>query len=178
MEETLSSRVVFNGQAVRLRVDNVRLPGGRRSEREIVEHSDCVVIIPIDAEGNLLLVKQFRKAVERELLEIPAGGIDPGEEPGATVCREMHEETGYRPRKIEKLGGFYASPGYCTEYMHLFLARDLVPDGLHAEDTDSIVLVKVSLNQVAELIATGAICDAKSIAGLLLYLSWKQSNTS
>jgi len=177
MEETLSSRVVFKGQAVKLRVDSVRLPGGRQSEREIVEHGDCVVIIPIDAGGNLLLVKQFRKPVERELLEIPAGGIDPGEEPAAAVCREMREETGYRPQKIEKLGGFYASPGYCTEYMHLFLARDLVLDRLHAEDTDSIELVKVSLSQVAELIATGAICDAKSIAGLLIYLSWKQSAT-
>lgn len=177
MEETLSSQEVYSGQAVRLRVDSVRLPNGRKTSREIVEHSDCVVIIPIDTEGNLLLVKQFRKPVERELLEIPAGGIDPREKPEEAVCREMQEETGYRPRKIDRLGGFYASPGYCTEYMHLYLARDLVPDRLHAEDTDSIELVRMPLGQVANLIASGAICDAKSIAGLLLYLSWKQSAT-
>jgi len=176
VEETLSSRLVYSGRAVRLRVDSVRLPGGRQTEREIVEHDDCVVIIPVDADGNLLLVKQFRKPVERELLEIPAGGIEAGEELEAAVCREMREETGYRPRKINRLGGFYASPGYCTEYMHLYLAYDLVPDRLYAEDTDSIELVRVPVSQIADLMASGAICDAKSIAGLLLYLSWKQSN--
>ena len=173
MEETLSSRVVYSGRAVRLRVDDVRLPGGRQTKREIIEHSNCVAIIPIDADGNLLLVKQFRKLVEQELLEIPAGGIDPGEEPEAAVCREMREETGYRSRKMERLGGFYASPGYCTEYMHLYLAYDLVPDRLQAEDTDSIELVRVSLNQIAGLIISGAICDAKSIAGLLVFLKYR-----
>ena len=89
----------------------------------------------------------------------------------ATVRREMREETGYLPRKIERLGGFYASPGYCTEYLHLYLATDLVPDRLQADDTDSIELVRVPLSQIAGLIASGDICDAKSIAGLLLYLS-------
>ena len=174
MEEALSSKVVFSGRAVKLRVDDVKLPDGRRTSREIVEHSDCVAVIPIDADGNVLLVRQFRKPVEKELLEIPAGCIDPGEEPETTVRREMREETGYLPRKVERLGGFYASPGYCTEYLHLYLAYDLIPDRLQAEDSDSIELVPVSLNQVAGLIASGDICDAKSIAGLLLYLSFKK----
>jgi ADP-ribose pyrophosphatase len=175
VEETLSSRLVFSGRAVRLRVDEIKLPDGRKTSREIVEHDDCVAVIPLDAVGNVLLVKQFRKPVEKNLLEIPAGGVDPGEEPEATVRREMREETGYLPRKIERLGGFYASPGYCTEYLHLYLAYDLVPDRLQAEDSDSIELVPVPLNQVAGLIASGDICDAKSIAGLLLYLSSKKS---
>jgi len=174
VEEALSSKVVFSGRAVKLRVDDVKLPDGRRTSREIVEHSDCVAVIPIDADGNVLLVRQFRKPVEKELLEIPAGCIDPGEEPETTVRREMREETGYLPRKVERLGGFYASPGYCTEYLHLYLAYDLIPDRLQAEDSDSIELVPVPLNQVAGLIASGDICDAKSIAGLLLYLSFKK----
>lgn len=171
MEETLSSKVVYSGRAVRLRVDDIKLPDGRQTSREVVEHGDCVAVIPLDADGNVLLVRQFRKPVEKDLLEIPAGCIDPGEEPVATVRREMREETGYLPRKIEKLGGFYASPGYCTEYLHLYLANDLVPDRLQAEDTDSIELVRVPLSRIAGLIASGDICDAKSIAGLLLYLS-------
>ncbi len=171
MEETLSSKVVYSGRAVRLRVDDIKLPDGRQTSREVVEHSDCVAVIPLDADGNVLLVRQFRKPVEKELLEIPAGCIDPGEEPVATVRREMREETGYLPRKVERLGGFYASPGYCTEYLHLYLATDLVPDRLQAEDTDSIELVRVPISQITDLIASGTICDAKSIAGLLLYLS-------
>ena len=171
MEETLSSKVVYSGRVVRLRVDDIILPDGRQTSREVVEHSDCVAVIPLDTDGNVLLVRQFRKPVEKDLLEIPAGCIDPGEEPVATVRREMREETGYLPRKIERLGGFYASPGYCIEYLHLYLATDLVPDRLQAEDTDSIELVRVPLSQIAGLIASGDICDAKSIAGLLLYLS-------
>lgn len=171
MEETLSSKVVYSGRVVRLRVDDIKLPDGRQTSREVVEHGDCVAVIPLDADGNVLLVRQFRKPVEKDLLEIPAGCIDPGEEPVATVRREMREETGYLPRKIEKLGGFYASPGYCTEYLHLYLATDLVPDRLQAEDTDSIELVRVPLSRITGLIASGDICDAKSIAGLLLYLS-------
>ena len=171
MEETLFSKVVYSGRAVRLRVDDIQLPDGRQTSREVVEHSDCVAVIPLDADGNVLLVRQFRKPVEKDLLEIPAGCIDPGEEPVTTVRREMREETGYLPRKIERLGGFYASPGYCTEYLHLYLATDLVPDRLQAEDTDSIELVRVPLSQIVGLIASGDICDAKSIAGILLYLS-------
>jgi ADP-ribose pyrophosphatase len=147
------------------------MPGGRETTREIVEHSDCVAIVAIDADDNVLLVKQFRKSVERELLEIPAGGIDPGEDPVTTVRREMQEETGYLPQKVERLGGFYSSPGFCTEYLHLYLATDLTPSPLYAEDTESIKLTRVPISQIPSLIASGSICDAKSIAGLLIYSS-------
>ena len=174
MEETLSSETIYSGRVVKLRVDNVRLPGGRQTKREVVEHSDCVAIVAVDADDNVLLVRQFRKPVEKELLEIPAGCIEPGEEPVATVRREMREETGFMPRSIKRMGGFYSTPGFCTEYLHLYLATDLVPERLYASDTESIELVRVSLSQVAELINSGSICDAKSIAGLLLYLSSKK----
>jgi ADP-ribose pyrophosphatase len=169
-EETLSSQLIYDGHAVRLRVDTVKLPGGRETTREIVEHADVVAIIAIDAEDNILLVRQFREAVEEELLEIPAGGIDAGEEAVAAVQREMGEETGYKPGKVERLGGFYSAPGYCTEYLHLYLATDLVPHQLYAEDTESISLIRVPVRQITELIASEKIRDAKSIAGLLTYL--------
>jgi len=168
-ERTLSSQLIYDGRAVKLRVDTVRMPSGRETRREIVEHRNCVAIIAIDTDDNVLLVKQFRKPVEKELLEIPAGGIDPGEDPATTVRREMQEETGYLPRKVERLGGFYSAPGFSTEYLYLYLATDLAPSQLYAEDTESIKLVRVPISQIPALIASGKICDAKSIAGLLIY---------
>ena len=172
-EETLSSKVLFDGRAIKVRVDTVRRPDGRRTTREIVEHAAVIAVIPVDNDGNVLLVRQFRKPVEKELLEIPAGGIDPGEDAEAAVIRELQEEIGFRPGRLERLGGFYSAPGYATEYIHLYLAADLVPGRLHAEDTEEIKLVRVPLAQVPELIASGKIEDAKSIAGLLYYLEFR-----
>ena len=171
-EKTLSSKVVFEGRALKMRVDTVRTVDGRRSTREIVERSDCVAVIAVDAEGNVLLVNQFRKAIEKELLEIPAGGIDAGEEPEAAVIREMREETGFRPQKLKKLGGFYSSPGYTTEYLYLYLTTDLVPDPLSAEDTVGIEVVPVPLAQIPALVTSGKVQDSKTIAGLLFYLEY------
>ncbi len=175
MERTLSSQLIYEGRAVKLRVDTVKTAGGRETTREIVEHSDCVAIIAVDADDNVLLVKQFRKSVEKELLEIPAGGIEPGEDPETTVGREMREETGYLPRQVERLGGFYSTPGYGTEYLYLYLATDLIPSPLHAEDTESISLVRVPVSQIPGLISSGSICDAKSIAGLFTFLEYRKA---
>ncbi len=175
-EKTLSSQLVYDGRAVKLRVDTVQMASGRETTRETVEHADCVAIIAIDANDNVLLVNQFRKSVEKELLEIPAGGIEPGEDPVTTVCREMQEETGYLPRKVERLGGFYSTPGYCTEYLYLYLATDLIPSQLHAEDTENIRLVRVPVSQIPGLITSGSICDAKSIAGLLTFSEYQKAH--
>ncbi len=175
MEETLSSETIYSGHILKLRIDRVRLSDGSQSSREIVEHGDAVAIIAVDADDNILLVRQYRQAAGQELLEIPAGCVDAGEEPDATVTREMQEETGYRPNRIKRLGGFYSAPGFCTEYLHLYLATELTPGRLHAEDTDSIELVRVQPHEIEGLIGSGAICDAKSIAGLLYYLKYRQT---
>ena len=177
-EKTVSSRLLFEGRAVKLRIDTVQTASGRETTREIVEHADCVAIIAVDAEDKVLLVKQFRKPVEKELLEIPAGGIDPGESPEDAARREMQEESGYLPQKLERLGGFYSAPGYCTEYLSLYLASDLTPSRLFAEDTEGIEVVWVPLNQVSGLIASGRIEDAKSIAGLLTFLDYRKRQKS
>jgi ADP-ribose pyrophosphatase len=174
-EKTVSSQPIFQGRAVSLRVDTVAKSGGRQTTREIVEHADCIAVIAVDNEDNILLVKQFRKPVEKELLEIPAGGIEAGEDPAATVKREMQEETGYLPQKVEPLGGFYSAPGWATEYLYLYLATDLTPGRLHAEDTDEIEVVRVPVTDVAGLIASGKIEDSKSVAGLLRYLEYRRS---
>ena len=169
-EKKLSTQQIYRGRAVNIRVDTVEKAGGTKTTREVVEHSDCIAVVAIDEQGNLLLVRQFRHAVDRFLLEVPAGGIDPGEDPIDAVRRELQEEIGYFPRRIDKLGGFYATPGYGTEYLHCFLATDLVPARLVAEDTDEIELVRVSPSEIPRLIASGEICDAKSIAALLMFL--------
>src|SRR4030042_1311676 len=133
-EKTLSSQQIYHGRAVNIRVDTVEKANGAETTREVVEHSDCITVVAIDEQGNVLLVRQFRHAVDRFLLEIPAGGIDPGEEPIDAVRRELQGEIGFFPRQIDKLGGFYATPGYGTEYLHCFVATDLVPARLEAED--------------------------------------------
>ncbi len=172
LEKTLSSQLIYEGRAVKLRIDTIKIPSGQETTREIVEHSDCVAIVAVDADDNVLLVKQFRQAVGKVLLEIPAGGIEPGEDPVATVSRELREETGYLPRKVARCGGFYPIPGYGTEYLHLYLATDLTPSPLIAEDTESIELVRVPISQIPRLISSASICDAKSIAGLLIFLEY------
>ena len=173
-EKTLATQQIYQGHAVNMRVDTVEKAGGRKTTRDVVEHSDCIAVVAIDEQDNVLLVRQFRYPVDRFLLEIPAGGIDPGEEPIDSVRRELQEEIGYLPRKIDKLGGFYSIPGYGTEYLHCFVASDLVPGRLMAEDTEDIELVRVSPDEIPRLITSGEICDAKSIAALLMFLSIRQ----
>jgi ADP-ribose pyrophosphatase len=168
----ISGKVIFDGRAVKLRVDTIREPDGRETTREIVEHADCIAVVAIDENNNILLVNQFREAVQKELLEIPAGGIDPGEDVETAVKREMQEETGYLPRKLVKLGSFYSAPGYTTENLYLYLVTDLVPSRLVAEDTDSIRLVRVLVSEITRILTSGKICDAKSIAGLYMYLEY------
>jgi ADP-ribose pyrophosphatase len=169
-EETLSSKIAFNGEILNVRVDEIRLPGGRKSTREIIEHSDAVAVVPIDRNGNMILVRQYRRGAGKDLLEIPAGCVEPGENPEETVKRELQEEIGYLPNKITSMGGFYASPGYNTEYLYLYLATELVPAKLHAEDTDSIEVVPVPIKSITDYIKSGKICDAKSVAGILYYM--------
>jgi len=173
-EETLSSKLIYDGRALKLRVDSVVRPDGRKTTREIVEHNEVVAVVAVDPDSNILLVRQFRTPTGKELLEIPAGGIEAGETPQDAVYREMQEETGYRPQRVERLGGFYSAPGFCTEYLYLYLATELVPGRLQAEDTDEIELLRVSLSEAIVLIASGDICDAKSIAGLLSYLEYQK----
>ena len=175
-EKVLSSKMIYEGRAFTVRVDTVRAVDGRETTRDVVEHSECVAIVAIDPDGKILLVKQYRLPAGKLLLEIPAGGIDGDEEPADAVRREMQEETGYLPKKVKKLGGFYSAPGFCTEYLYLFLATELEPSRLVAEDTDSITLVRIKPEEITQLIQSGEICDAKSIAGLLTWPDTRRSD--
>ncbi len=176
-EKILESKYVFKGHVVNLRIDDVITIDGRHSTREVVEHGESIVVVPIDDKGNVLLVKQYRRALGDNLLELPAGGIEKGESARVTVIREMQEETGFKPKKVVSLTGFYTSPGFTNEYLHLFLATDLVPSQLVAEDTAEIKVVPVPLGKVKQMILSGEIQDAKSIAGLLLLQEYLKKNS-
>lgn len=169
-EKKLSSQQLYRGRAVNLRMDTVEKSNGKTTTREVVEHSNCVAVVVVDDQDNVLLVRQYRYPVGKFLLEIPAGGIDLNEEPLDCVRRELQEEIGYFPQKIEELGGFYSVPGYGTEYLHCYLATDLVPSRLIAEDSEGIEVVRVPISKITQLITSGEICDAKSIAALLTFL--------
>ncbi len=169
-ERTLHTERIYQGRLVGLRVDTVELPSGRKTKREIVEHGACSAIVAIDSEDNVLLVRQYRKPVEKALLEIPAGLMEPGEDTLQCARREFEEETGFSAERWEKLGFFYTSPGFCTEDMHLYLATELRPAKSAPDSDENIELVRLPLTAVSELIASGEVCDAKSIAGLLMAL--------
>lgn len=159
---------MFQGKIINLRVDTVRLPGGRVVTREVAEHSDSVCIVPIDGQGNVLLVRQYRTPVQGALLELPAGGVEAGEVSEETVQRELQEETGYRAGTLRHLSSFWMTPGWCDEYMHAYLATELTESRLAGDDDENIVVERVSLDRALELIGSGEIRDVKSIAGLLL----------
>jgi ADP-ribose pyrophosphatase len=162
----VESRRLYEGRVVSLRVDRVKLPSGRSAVREVVEHAPVVAIVPLDGEGNVLLVRQYRLPVKRSLLEIPAGGVDRGESAEDAAQRELQEETGERAGRLERLCSFFASPGYCDEYMHLYLATDLEPCALKADADESIEVVRLPLSEALQLIERGEIGDAKTIIGL------------
>ena len=167
-EPTVENKLVYEGRILDLRVDTVRLPSGRLTTREIAEHSDSVCMVPLDSQGKVLLVRQYRKSVEANLLEVPAGGIEENEAPEAAALRELQEEVGYTSGKITRLAGFWVSPGWCTEFMHAYLATELSPAQLEADFDENITVVRVPLAQTIDLITKGEIQDAKSVASLLL----------
>ena len=167
-EAVLESRYLYRGRILNLRLDTVAMPSGHQSTREVVEHSASVAVVALDDQGNVLLVRQYRLPTQAHELEIPAGEVKPGETPPAAVQRELQEETGYRAGETQPLGGFYVSPGYCDEYIHLFLARELVPSRLAADADEELELLRLPLAEALNLVWQGNIRDAKSIIGLLM----------
>ena len=170
-ERTVDSRVAFEGRLINVRVDTVRLANGRLTTREIVDGSNSVCIVPVDRRGNVFMVRQYRKAIEGLILEVPAGAMDDGEEPEAAARRELREETGFSAEKLEFLSFFWTTPGYCTEGMYAYLATGLSLGDIAPDEDENIEVVKVALKEVPSMIASGDIVDCKSIASLMLALS-------
>ena len=165
-ERRLDTDTVYEGRIIRVRVDTVGLPGGRETVREVVEHAACVVIVPIDSNRNVLMVRQYRYATGRSLLEAPAGRVEPGEAPDDCAQRELQEEVGYAAGSLRSLGGFWMSPGFCTEYMHAYLAQELVPSRMEPDDDEDISVERIPLDIAYRLVRRGEIEDAKTIAAL------------
>lgn len=167
-EETISSETVYQGRLVNLRVDTVRLSNGRVSTREVVQHPGAVAIVPVLPDLNVVLVEQFRQAAGKVLLEIPAGTLDPGEDPLACLERELREEVGYSPGVVEHLFSSYLAPGYSSEMLHCYLATDLIPSPGTPDRDEVLYTRQMPLEQAAEMVLRGEVQDAKTVCGVLL----------
>jgi ADP-ribose pyrophosphatase len=166
--ELIKSETLLQGRAFRVRRDTLKTPNGGETKLDIIEHGGSVVLIPIDHEGNLLFVRQYRHAAGEDLLELPAGTRE-GKEPFEDcAAREIREETGLEAGKLEKLGEFYLVPGYSTELMAVFLATELKENPLQADEDEFLQLEKIPLEQAIHMAKQGGIQDAKSLAALLL----------
>ena len=158
-EEVTSTDRVYEGKILNLRVDSVDLPNGRKATREVVEHSHTVVVVPIDPDENVIFVRQYQRPVGAPLLEVPAGRMEPGESSDEAVQRELQEEAGFRSSDLHKLGGFWVSPGHCTEFTHIYVALD-----------EDISTERVPLSKIPDMIRRGEIHDLSTVAGLMLVL--------
>lgn len=166
LQKTMKSEKVYEGKILNLRIDTVELPNKKYSKREIVEHSGAVAIVPIIDKDKLILIKQYRKAVEDYLYEIPAGRIEINEEPRETAIRELIEEIGYRPKKLTYLSEFYPSPGYTNEKIQLFLGEALIAEAPDTETEELIEVHEFTFDQVIKMIERNEIIDAKTIIGV------------
>ena len=167
-EPTVATTPVYNGDVINVRVDTVRLPNGRESDREIVYYPSSVCVVAVDPHQNVILVRQFRKTADRFLMEVPAGKMEPGEDPEEAALRELQEETGHAAAKWQLLGAFFLNPSLSPQYTHAYLATDLKLSNLDADADEFIELRRVPFTDVGALITDGSIQDAKSIAALLL----------
>lgn len=165
-EKTLESREIYAGRIVRLRVDTVELPDGKHGKREVVEHSGAVAVVALDQEGNIILVKQYRKPIERILLEIPAGTLEAEEDPLDCARRELAEETGLSAAHWEKILTYYSTPGFTDERLHVFMARGLTEGPKNPDHDEFVETVRIPLADAYKQIFTGQIADGKSIIGI------------
>lgn len=166
--ELLRTETLLKGRAFAIRRDTLKTPDGRETKFDIIEHGGSVIIVPMDADGNLVFVRQYRHAAGMDLLELPAGTLEEGEDPAVCAAREIREETGFAAGRIEKIGDFYLAPGYSTEFMHVYLARDLRHDPLEADADEFLSVETIPLAEAIQMAERGEMPDAKSLAALLL----------
>jgi ADP-ribose pyrophosphatase len=164
---TLERRLIHQGRKIRVRLDRVRLPDGEERTQDVIEHPGAVAIVPVLASGRLVLIRQWRHAVGKWLLEVPAGTLEPDESPADCARREVQEETGYEAGEIEPLATFYTTPGFTDEVMYGFVARDLRPAPAQGDDDEVIETVELDCDEALAMCLDGRIIDGKTIACLL-----------
>jgi ADP-ribose pyrophosphatase len=166
-EKQLSSELIYDGRVVKLFKDTVRLVNGNESVREIVRHPGAVAVVPITEDGEIVLVRQFRYPFGEVLTEIPAGKLDPGEEPEAAALRELSEETGAEAESLEYLGAFYSSVAIFDEVIHLYLARGLKFQKQHLDEDEFLDVIKMPFEKAVELVNSDKIRDGKTQTAIL-----------
>jgi len=167
-EKTLSSEYIYKGKIINLRKDRVEIVSGKESFREIVEHNGGVGLAALTDDGKMVMVRQFRKALERDILEIPAGKIELSEDPSLTAARELREETGYTASSMEFIGRIYPSVGYTTELIHLYLCTGLTPGETEFDESESIEVEEHDLKELYRMALAGELEDGKTLAAVLL----------
>jgi len=173
LEERIGGQVIYEGKIVRLEVDRVRLPNGHETLREVVRHQGAVVMVALDRDQRLLMVRQYRYPIGRVLLELPAGKLDAGEKPLACAQRELAEETCFAARRWRQLGSLLTTPGFTDEIIHVFLAEELeVVEGAGPDEDEFLEALRIPVSEVMERIANGEIQDAKTLAAIFL---WQRS---
>ncbi|GAB4298727.1 MAG: NUDIX hydrolase [Ignavibacteriaceae bacterium] len=163
------SEILFKGKVFDLKVDNILYKSGNRGIREVAVHPGGAVIAAITKENKLVMVNQFRYPLQKKLLELPAGKLDPGEDPDVCAKRELAEETGYKAGKLQKLGYIHTTPGFCTETLHIYFASELTAGNHNREEgEEGMAIFEFTFNEVEQKIIRGEIVDAKSISGFYL----------
>lgn len=165
--EILNSKIVFEGKVLSVKNDEIYLPNEKTTFREVVLRGDAAAVVPIDEEGNVILVKQYRHPAKKEILEIPAGMIDEGEEPKICAIRELEEETSFKTDDLIHLTTIYPAIGFCTEKIYIYLAQNLKKGQFNFDEDEFITVKKYPLEEAIELIYKGEIIDSKTIVGLL-----------
>lgn len=168
-ERTITSQPIYEGRIIKVKVDEVQLPNGKTAKREIVHHQGAVAVMPLTNDGKLVAVRQFRKPLERTIVEIPAGKLEPGEEPLACAIRELEEETGYVAQKMELLSTFYTSPGFADELLHVYVATGLTKGESRPDEDEFVDVLELTLEEAQELHRTGEIRDAKTVVALFAW---------
>ncbi|WAT19753.1 ADP-ribose pyrophosphatase [Bacillus halotolerans] len=175
-EKTIVKEQIFSGKVIDLYVEDVELPNGKTSKREIVKHPGAVAVLAVTDEGKIIMVKQFRKPLERTIVEIPAGKLEKGEEPEYTALRELEEETGYTAKKLTKITAFYTSPGFADEIVHVFLAEELsvLEEKRELDEDEFVEVMEVTLEDALKLVESREVYDAKT-AYAIQYLQLKEA---
>ncbi len=173
MKDRITKRITrFKGKAFDVENVELNLPDGRTAKYDLVDHIGSVTIVPIDEQGNVYLVRQYRIGAERELLELPAGTLSPKENPRHCALREVREEVGMKAGKLTEIGDFFLAPGYSTERMHIFLATDLTPDPLPRDADEFLAIEVMPIRDAHEMVRRNRIKDCKTIAALMLALPY------
>jgi ADP-ribose pyrophosphatase len=172
----VSSKRVYDGKLVKLDVDEVVEPGDVHATREVVRHGGSIAALPVNEDGTLVLVRQYRHAAGQALWELPAGRLDGNETPEAGIQRELREEIGHRAERLEKIAFFYTTPGFCDEVMHLFRATGLIPDKAEGDADERIEIGVFTIAQAEAMVATGALREAKTLIAVLLEVARRRKS--